>query len=700
MPGQKVARSSRFSLLLSLLIWFGLDAWSLAQTVQVGAAPIKQITVGDSTASLNGPWKFHIGDSPLDPASNTPVWAEPEFDDSKWETVDLTPPDSSLDPVYGISGMVPGWTARGYAGHWGYGWYRLMVQVTAPAGAKLAIEGPPGVDDGYQVFQNGNLLGSFGRFSSSRPVVFNTQPMRFVLPQLGNTRSTTRLLAFRVWMEPSTPANYPDVGGLRSAPLLGKAEAVTANDQLRWLDTFRSVADHLMSAAVFGLFALVAFSLAFVDRSDRVYLWLGSAFLLTAIFDAVVVLLDCTQDMGMAVGDPLRFVVLRPLIYVAWVMVWWKWFGLHRPAWLPRIVAVLGLLCAVSTAFSRNLLVFTTVPHSISAPFGKVYLATKVLFLPLMLVCIVQGIRKKGAEGWLVLSSVVLWGVAQFWEELNLLHIHLTWFPFGVQITLGDVANLLLAFVIAGLLLQRLFEAVFRQRLMELDVKQAEEVQRVILPEPITTLPGLAIESEYRPARHVGGDFFQILPHSSDGSMLIVAGDVVGKGLQAGMLVALLVGAIRTSAEFDPDPLAVLKVLNQRLCGRSHAAATCLALRIGADGGATLANAGHLPPYLNGKPLEIEGALPLGMIEAAEFSVLQFRFSEADHLLLMSDGIAEATDMNGNLFGFERILDLLHNSASAAAIATAAQNFGQEDDISVISITRTAALAGLDSRCP
>ena len=135
----------------------------------------------------------------------------------------------------------------------------------------------------------------------------------------------------------------------------------------------------------------------------------------------------------------------------------------------------------------------------------------------------------------------------------------------------------------------------------------------------------------------------------------------------------------------------MLKVLNQRLWGRSQAAATCLALRIAADGGAVLANAGHMPPYLNGQPIEIEGSLPLGMIEDAEFSVLQFRFSQGDQLLLMSDGIAEATDLNGNLFGFERILDLLRNSASVAAIATAAQNFGQEDDISVISITRTAA---------
>jgi len=71
--------------------------------------------------------------------------------------------------------------------------------------------------------------------------------------------------------------------------------------------------------------------------------------------------------------------------------------------------------------------------------------------------------------------------------------------------------------------------------------------------------------------------------------------------------------------------------------------------------------------------------------------VIQFRFTVGDHLLMMSDGIAEATDLNGNLFGFGRALDLVRNSASAAAIATAAQKFGQEDDISVISVTRIAA---------
>jgi serine phosphatase RsbU (regulator of sigma subunit) len=227
---------------------------------------------------------------------------------------------------------------------------------------------------------------------------------------------------------------------------------------------------------------------------------------------------------------------------------------------------------------------------------------------------------------------------------------------------------------------------------MALDVRQAQEVQQVILPEGQTTLPGLIIESEYRPAREVGGDFFQIIPHRVDGSLLIVAGDVTGKGLKAGMLVALLVGAIRSTAELNSEPQYVLGALNRRLMGRGDAQATCLALRIDADGAATLANAGHMPPYLNGESLPIEGTLPLGMIEGAEISVMRFKLKEADRLVLMSDGVVEATNAEGRLFGFDRVHQLLESAKTAAEVARVAQNFGQADDISVIAVTRTAVL--------
>jgi serine phosphatase RsbU (regulator of sigma subunit) len=220
----------------------------------------------------------------------------------------------------------------------------------------------------------------------------------------------------------------------------------------------------------------------------------------------------------------------------------------------------------------------------------------------------------------------------------------------------------------------------------------SNSLQQLILPDAMTTLPGLSIESEYRPALEVGGDFFQVLPHKSDGSLLIVAGDVTGKGLKAGMLVALLVGAIRTAAQFDPDPMTVLEALNLRLCRRGQANATCLALTIERDGGVKLVNAGHIAPYLNGEQLAMEGALPLGIMEGAEFSVMHFHLKDDDKLMLMSDGIAEATDADGHLFGFERVHELLRAATTAAELASAAQRFGQEDDISVISVTRTPVI--------
>jgi serine phosphatase RsbU (regulator of sigma subunit) len=84
----------------------------------------------------------------------------------------------------------------------------------------------------------------------------------------------------------------------------------------------------------------------------------------------------------------------------------------------------------------------------------------------------------------------------------------------------------------------------------------------------------------------------------------------------------------------------------------------------------------------------MEGALPLGMIEAAESSVMRLQLEPGDTIMLMSDGIVEATNAEGHLFGFERICELLRSEMTAADLATAAQDFGREDDISVISITR------------
>ncbi len=668
-----------------------LSLFAAASRAQSPSAPVTTITLGQSIAPLNGPWKFHIGDNPQ--------WADPKFDDSQWETVDLAPKAGSFDPTVGYSGYVPGWTAKGHPGYWGWAWYRIRVRTTTGTGAqpgqgqaqKLALAGPADVDDVYQVFANGRLLGSFGTFSDHRPpVIYYSRPAMFLLPQPRagrNGEGATQMLAFRVWMEPNTLTFERDAGGMHSAPLLGEASVVAARYQLAWLEMVRAYSSAAVEAALFLLLAILAVSLVLFDRSDPVYLWLAGVFLLTAAEAALLCLGVWTQWVGGITFTVAQQVFLGPLILGGWVMVWWVWFRLRRPAWLPKLVAGLTLLTMLSNALGEDFF-FATIPHPVGIAFHFVSLGVRLLFLLLLVWIAVAGVRQQGWEGWLALPAVVLVGIAQYQNDLAVLHIRTIWFPFGVGLPLQEVADVVLAAAISALLLRRALLSVRSQREMALDVKQAQEVQQVLIPADLPHIPGLAIESEYRPAREVGGDFFQIIPHVSDGSVLIVVGDVTGHGLQAGMLVALLVGAIRERAESGFDPLRMLQSLNRRLMGRGSAHATGLALRIAADGACTLANAGHLPPYLNGKEIDMPGALPLGMMENAEFSVMHFQLAPGDILTLLSDGVAEATDEEGNLFGFDRIHDLLKQNLSAAQIAAAAQSFGQQDDISVLQVER------------
>lgn len=438
------------------------------------------------------------------------------------------------------------------------------------------------------------------------------------------------------------------------------------------------------------LFVIMAASLLVFDRSDRAYLWIASVFLFSAVSDTVIM----TGIFFPHVVNEKIFYLYLQSIYLPWHMggwaiVWWVWFQLRRPAWVPWTIATLPVAAMLAGALAEGAFQGDT-PH----PIGPVVLAAptglRAVLLALMVLIIVKGIRGHGVEGWLVLPTLFPLAIVHFQAQLVNEYVPLYWRLFGVTFSIENLANLLLGLAIALLMLRRLLLSIRRQRQMALDVKQAQEVQQVILPEPRTVLPGMVVECEYRPALEVGGDFFQVIPDPNDGSLLIVAGDVMGKGLQAGMLVALLVGAIRTLAPSNPDPLAILAAPNQRLYGRRQAHATCLALRIAANGEATLANAGHLPPYINGEPLEVEGTLPLGIVESPEFSVANFHLSERDHLVLISDGVIEATDAKSHLFGFEHVQEILKHEGTAADIANAAERFGQQDDISVISVYRMA----------
>jgi serine phosphatase RsbU (regulator of sigma subunit) len=219
----------------------------------------------------------------------------------------------------------------------------------------------------------------------------------------------------------------------------------------------------------------------------------------------------------------------------------------------------------------------------------------------------------------------------------------------------------------------------------------------VLVPDEIPAIPGFQIQSVYKPAGQVGGDFFQIIP-LRDGSLLAAIGDVSGKGIPAAMTVSLLVGTLRTLAHYTRGPGEILAAMNQRMLARTNGGfTTCLVLRVDPEGDVIVANAGHLAPYCNGLELNIEGGLPLGLSAHSNYPETTFSLNASEQLTLLTDGVVEARGKGGELFGFARTQAI--SGEDAEKIALAAQKFGQDDDITVLTLCHTVVPAAAGGDC-
>jgi hypothetical protein len=631
----------------------------------------------------------------MNPSTGAPLWTQADFDDSGWETTDLTPRPGLSDPFNGDPRYVRGWTALGHPGYTGYAWYRLQIRTDEARGEQLALAGPYLSDDGFQVYVDGVLLGGIGDFygGGKSPTVYQPRPTMFLLPasapEAGQSLgSTVHTVAFRLWMGPLGLLHMPDAGGLHYAPSIGSRSAISEQYRLEWYENLVENSLPPLEGGIFLLLAIVAASLILFDRSDTVYLWVSGLLLLTALLDALVVI----ETVTVWISNRSLFVFVQcvyfPIQLGGWTMIWWVWFRLRQPRWVPWAIALLTLAYVVAAAMAEDLFV-SVLPQSPAAN-HLASIIVRGLLLALLVLVIAKGIRKDGLAGWMALPAVVPLAVMQFFTELSLLHAPVLWQLFGIQVFVGTVANCLFAAIMALLLLRRLYFSVIRQRQLALDVKQAQEVQQVLIPTAIPEVPGFSIQAVYKPAGEVGGDFFQILP-TRDGGVLVAVGDVSGKGLPAAMAVSLLVGTLRTLAHYTQSPGEILSATNIRMLARSAGGfTTCLVLRVDADGTLTVANAGHLAPYLNGSELQLQNGLPLGIAADSLYEESVFHLTTAERVTLITDGIVEARNKSGELYGFDRAASLAKEDAES--IAQTAQEFGQEDDITVICLERKHAV--------
>jgi serine phosphatase RsbU (regulator of sigma subunit) len=250
-------------------------------------------------------------------------------------------------------------------------------------------------------------------------------------------------------------------------------------------------------------------------------------------------------------------------------------------------------------------------------------------------------------------------------------------------------------------------EAQERERI-EQELRIARVIQHTLLPKSAPELGGYQIAAYYRPAREVGGDFYDFL-ELEDGRLGLVVGDASGKGIPAAMVMANTRSVLRTIAQGgDLAPGQVLAEANEILYPDilANMFVTCFYGVLEPESGRLrYANAGHDLPYErhDGRVDKLRArGMPLGLMPDMGYEEKEAVLAAGDDLLFYSDGLVEAHDPKGEMFGFSRLQDLVraHRSGDSSLIAFllselarfAGEGWEQEDDITLVTLQRSEGL--------
>jgi hypothetical protein len=626
-------------------VWFfAIASAAMAQTVDA-----TQWNAG--LFPLNQSWRVHDGDDP--------AWARPDFDDTDWKQVNLDD----------FPAAEPGWR-----------WYRLHVKLADEHPmAHLLIQGGDGT---YELYVNGRKMDGprlRSWFGVSRP----TERVVWVGAGFTNLDLALRTHApgsYTVWHLPlflGFQMGTPDV--------VDTAQAASQSQRL--YAVIPSIAINLCLI----LAGLAALALFLGQRARKEYRWLGLYLLLLGLSN---LFLNCSAAgviplaWNILLGDPLIF-----LFAIMQVEFTFSFVG--RPVGrIWRAYEVLLVLALIPAAITQAGLISSSTYVAMQA----ILILPAALVLPvLLLVWYRQGNRE---AGWLILPSLLpaaataafdLGTVSIFtgWGKLDSLADPISLGPVPLQ--LADAGDFLFLLAIGVVMFFRFTRVSREQARASAELEAAREIQQRLVPAKLPEVKGYTIETAYFPAQEVGGDFYQVL-EQAQGTQLVVVGDVSGKGLKAAMTGTLALGALRTLAAEGLEPAAMLTRLNRQLSEMQDGGfITCVCVRITEDGEVTVANAGHIAPYRNGEELTVGADLPLGISAQEKYCQQTLHLQSGDRLTLLSDGVLEARNARGELFGFEETRKI--SMLGAGQIAEAARRFGQEDDITVLTLIREELVA-------
>jgi serine phosphatase RsbU (regulator of sigma subunit) len=622
------------------------------------ASPLEIPPLAQATVPLDGVWQFHTGDSP--------AWSSPALDDSAWEPMEADRP----------------WGMQKHFGYSGFAWYRRHLHFDQPTSLALLL---PHIAEVYQAFWNGQLIARYGTMPPHASWPGGDQRQIVTLPA-----ASDGVLAIRVWQPPYLSGDNGNSGGFYAVPCLGTQSAIA--DHKAAID-FRNYANRVVNntigaipllMGILGLFSWLQ------DRSRKVVFWM-------TVWALGIFANNMAGNPHLALPSIFAIALQQPIYGITEFAVWFLLLYLLEVDGDPRLVRLVRAGAWTEIVFQTldavDIEFLWTGPHVLAAQIVDFLTTLPVVLLeaiPIVLIAAAFGKR----------LSLARWLVAAVGASFQLLVAirnaagqgqRFTHWTFAQELQpLQNGLALLLVFAVIYAVLRFSAEQRAQRAAVEQEYKSAQELQRVLIPETLPPLPGYAVTSAYKPAQQVGGDFFQVIAQP-DGAALIILGDVSGKGLTAAMTVSLIVGTLRTLAETTSDPAAILAGLNRRLHGRlRHGFATCIVLHLDGDGNCTLANAGHLAPFLNTTELELPPALPLGLDPSATYESVLIPLDIHARLTLYTDGLLEARKPTGELFGFDRLQQLMAASPTAESAVQTAVAFGQDDDITVLTLTRLA----------
>jgi len=609
----------------------------------------------DWITDIDRNWLMHEGDNP--------AWSSSAFDDEQWQPVRLDD----------LGSAEPGWR-----------WFRrhLKLHDNHPE-LSLIIQGGIGT---YSLYINGSLVPGpeiLSSFLVNRPVerVFTIPEGPSDIVVAVRTHIPT---GYAAWRFPQFMSVY-----------LGTPDAIEAQRQSMYHDRTSYAIPAIVINALIAFAGLALFALYSRQRGHAEYFWLGLYFLLVGTIDVIYYLqhsgfVPLMWNVGLA--DPVIYALIVTQTRFTFA------FGGHR----------LGRLWQI---YQNLLIIPAAIPWLVW--FGKMQSQTYMIIEPLIIlpvaillpVLLFIWYRRGNREaGWLVLPSLLppitlaLYDLGSASIYLGLRHFDflVNSISFGpIEVEPNDLGNLLFFLSSLIVIFFRFSRVSQDQARSAAEIAAAREIQQQLIPDSLPSLPGLQIEAAYLPAEEVAGDFYQVIEQPGDAA-LIVVGDVSGKGLKAAMTATLAIGALRTLAVENLSPAELLHRLNRQICeAKNGGFITCCCARIDSAGAITLANAGHLSPYSDGIEIEVPSGLPLGLVPDIDYSEIRFDLAPGRTLTLVSDGIVEASDSSGQLYGFERTRAI--SSQSAATIAAAAKAFGQSDDITVLTISRVPASTPADA---